>query len=210
MHDVTRGTPAHRKRSRPGRAPHASSAARPRAVVSRLRKEPNELKKKLLLVGYLAERLSKKGGSLFLVGGQAVETYTAGQFTTGDVDVTTTDREATEELLARMGFAREGMIWLSEKLGIAVHLVADYPTRTEKARTVDVGPYRVTVVGVEDLIVGRLAAAKLWKSERDKEQAVVLFHAFRRSIDLEYLMKRAREEKVEDMLPGEGSSAADG
>jgi hypothetical protein len=76
-------------------------AVRPREIVSQLKKEPNELKKKLALVGYVADGLSRQGESLFLVGGQAVETYSAGQFTTGDIDVTTTDTLGTEKILTR-------------------------------------------------------------------------------------------------------------
>ncbi len=155
----------------------------------------------MLLVGYISQKLSKKGKYVLLVGGQAVETYTAGQFTTGDIDITTTDKEATEELLAQMGFTREGIVWLNLALGVAVHIVGDYPSRSEKVRKVDVGQFRVHVIGVEDLIIDRLKAAKFWKSERDKEQAFVLFSAFKNSIDVDYLRKSAREQKVEDILP---------
>jgi hypothetical protein len=155
----------------------------------------------MLLVGYLTEKLFKDGKSIFLVGGQAVEAYTGGQFTTGDIDITTTDKEATEKVLAQMSFTREGMVWLNERLGLAVHIVGDYPTRSEKVRKVDVGSYRVHVIGVEELIIDRLKAAKFWKSERDSEQAVVLLNAFRRTVDIEYLRKRAREENLEDVLP---------
>jgi predicted nucleotidyltransferase len=100
-----------------------------------------------------------------------------------------------------MSFTREGMVWLNERLGLAVHIVGDYPTRSEKVRKVDVGSYRVHVIGVEELIIDRLKAAKFWKSERDSEQAVVLLNAFRRTVDIEYLRKRAREENLEDVLP---------
>ena len=62
----------------------------PGALIRQVKKEPNELKRKMLLVGYLSDELSKRGAFVFLVGGQAVETYTAGQFTTGDIDITTT------------------------------------------------------------------------------------------------------------------------
>ena len=177
----------------------------PKAVVSQLKREPNELKKKMLLVGYISSRLSKsrlskRGDSVFLVGGQAVEAYTAGQFTTGDIDITTTDRERTEEVLAQMGFVKEGMVWLNKELAVAVHIVGSYPSRTEKARTIIVGPYEVKVVGVEELIIDRLAAAKFWKSERDAEQASVLLHIFGDRLDAAYLRRRAKEEMVEDLL----------
>ena len=173
---------------------------RPRSVVSQIKKETNELKRKLLLVGYLAEALARKEQTLFLVGGQAVEAYTAGQFTTGDIDVTTTDKALTESILGRLGFSKEGMIWLNAKLGMAVHIVGTYPSRSEKATTLDVGPYQVRIMGIEDLIVNRLVAAKEWKSARDGEQATVLLKVFEGSIDPEYLRRRAKEESVEDLL----------
>ena len=116
---------------------------RARAFVSRIRREPNELKKKMLLVGYVTDKLEEKSESVYLVGGQAVETYTAGQFTTGDIDITTTDKKATEKVLASIGFKRVGMVWYSEPLGLAVHIVGMSPTRSEKTRTVQVGPYTV-------------------------------------------------------------------
>ncbi len=174
---------------------------RPSAFVSRLKREPNDLKRKLLLLGYLGETLSKEGVSLYLVGGQAVEAYTAGQFTTGDIDITTTKKAETERALVRLGFTMEGMVWLNAALGAAVHIVGTHPTRSERTRAIEVGPYRVNIVGVEDLIIDRLEAAKFWKSERDSEQATVLYQVFRGAIDLEYLRKRAAEEGVQDILP---------
>ncbi len=172
-----------------------------KAFVSQLKKEPSELKKKMLLLGYLTSRLERRSESIYLVGGQAVETYTAGQFTTGDIDITTTDRKTTEEVLARIGFKKEGMIWLNERLGVAVHIVGLTPSRSEKARIIHVGPYTVRVVGVEDLIIDRLAAAKFWKSQRDAEQAKALFTSFKKQVDMQYLRRRATEEKVDDVLP---------
>ena len=172
-----------------------------------LRKEPNELKRKMLLLGYLSKALEQAGGELFLVGGQAVETYTGGVFTTGDIDISTTKTAETEALLSDLGFSKEGMIWLSTRLGLAVHIVTDYPRRALRARTIEVGGYEVKVVGVEDLILDRLAAAKFWKSERDAEQARALLATFKDSIDYAYLKKIAREDSVEDVLQRVGKAA---
>jgi hypothetical protein len=85
------------------------------SVVPRLRKEPDELARKMLLIGYLTERLEReKPESVYIVGGQAIETYTAGQFRTGDIDIVTPDSKAAEEILKRIGFERERMIWLNK------------------------------------------------------------------------------------------------
>jgi hypothetical protein len=172
------------------------------SVVPRLRKEPDELARKMLLIGYLTERLEKdKPESVYLVGGQAVETYTAGQFRTGDIDIVTPDSKAAGEILKRIGFERKGMIWLNKDLGLAIHIVGLFAQNSEKARIIHAGPYKVRIVGIEDLIVDRLAAAKFWNSQVDLEQATALWKGFRKQIDLQYLRRRARQEKVEDVLP---------
>jgi len=171
------------------------------SVVPRLRKEPDELVRKMLLIGYLTERLERtKPDSVYVVGGQAVETYTAGQFRTGDIDIVTPDSKAAEEILKRIGFEREGMIWLNKALGLAIHIVGLFAKNSEKARIIRAGPYLVRIVGVEDLIIDRLAAAKFWNSQVDLEQAKALWKGFRKQVDLQYLRKRAKEEKVEDVL----------
>jgi len=59
----------------------------------------------------------------------------------------------------------------------------------------------VRVVGIEDLIIDRLSASRFWKSQRDSEQANVLFRSFRDQIDIQYLRVRAKKEKVDDILP---------
>src|SRR5438093_4611255 len=112
------------------------------SVVRRLRKEPDELARKMLLIGYLTEMLEReKPESVYVVGGQAVETYTAGQFRTGDIDIVTPDSKAAEEILKRIGFEREGKIWLNKALGLAVHIVGLFPKNFEKARIIHAGPY---------------------------------------------------------------------
>jgi hypothetical protein len=186
--------------SRKGSSRRLARPSRARALVALLKREPNELRRKMILLGYLTDRLERKSQSLYLVGGQAVETYTGGLFTTGDIDITSTDRKTTEEILARIGFKQEGMVWINEALSIAVHIVDLIPNRTEKTRLMHVGPYTVRVVGVEDLIIDRLAAAKFWKSDRDAEQARTLFSAFAKQIDSKYLRKRAGEENIDELV----------
>ncbi len=173
-----------------------------RQFLRNLQKEPDPLRRKLLLIGYVFDALAKQEVVTYLVGGEAVEVYTAGQFETGDIDITASNRTAAEGVFRRLGFKKEGMIWINENLGIAFQIVADYPTRTEKIRTIQASDFTIKVVGVEDLIIDRLIASKYWRSnpKMDLEQATVLIRNFKGSIDLEYLKRRAREERVEDTL----------
>ena len=169
-----------------------------KSFISRVRKEPNELRKKMLLLGYVTSKLEKKKQSIFLVGGQAVETYTAGQFLTGDIDVTTSDSATTQKVLKSLGFEEIGMIWLNKPLGIAFHIVGYFPP--ERSRTIRVGPYKARIVGVEELILDRLSAAKFWNIPADYEKAKVLYDNFEKQIDKDYLREIAKKKKVDDLL----------
>ena len=169
-----------------------------KSFISRVRKEPNELRKKMLLLGYVTSKLEKKKQSIFLVGGQAVETYTAGQFLTGDIDVTTSDSATTQKVLKSLGFEEIGMIWLNKPLGIAFHIVGYFPP--ERSRTIRVGPYKARIVGVEELILDRLSAAKFWNIPADYEKAKVLYDNFEKQIDKDYLREIAKKQKVDNLL----------
>jgi hypothetical protein len=175
-----------------------SRALTPKSFIAKVRKEPNELRRKMLLVGYVSSQLEKKKQSMFLVGGQAVETYTAGQFPTGDIDVTTSDSTTTHKVLKSLGFEEIGMIWLNKKLGIAFHIVGYFAP--EKPGTIRVGPYKVRIVGVEELILDRLSAAKFWNIPADYEKAKVLFNNFKKQIRLDHMREAAKKKKVEDLL----------
>ena len=169
-----------------------------KSFISRLRKEPNQLRKKMLLLGYVTSQLEKKKQSIFLVGGQAVETYTAGQFPTGDIDVTTSDSATTQKVLKSLGFEEIGMIWLNKPLGIAFHIVGYFPP--ERSRTIRIGPYKARIVGVEELILDRLSAAKFWNIPADYEKAKVLYDNFEKQLDKDYLREIAKKKKVDDLL----------
>jgi len=176
-------------------------AVRARALIAQLRKEQNSLTQKMLLLGYITYRLEKEKQHVYLVGGQAVETYTAGQFTTGDIDITTTDSKVTEKVLTSLGFEQIGMIWLNKQLGVAVQIVGLFPNANlDKALTIKAGPYKVNVIGVEDLIVDRLAHVKFFKVAGDMEKAKVLYAIFKRQIDKKYLRDTAKKRGVEDTL----------
>jgi hypothetical protein len=169
-----------------------------KSFVARLRREPDPLRMKMLLLGYLTDRLEKKEQAVFLVGGQAVETYTAGQFPTGDMDITTTDAPETEKVLRSLGFKRIGMVWLNRQLSVAFHIVGYFPP--ERSRTIRVGPYNARIISVEELILDRLSAAKFWQIPADYEKAKVLYENFKKQIDMKYLRATAKRKNISDAL----------
>ncbi len=173
-----------------------------RELVKRLKQEENFFKRTTLFTGYLFSLLSKENVDAYLVGGTAVSLYTSGQFTTGDIDVTATNAEKTVDLLKQMGFEKTGRIWLNQKLALAVDIVDTFPNSTAKARTILIDRFQIKVVGVEDLIIDRLVAAKYWRSnpKYDIEQATVLFKAHTDNIDKQYTRQLAKKQQVDDYL----------
>src|SRR5207253_5291683 len=64
------GTPSHAMSVKQSLSKTYAGDLTSKSFISRLRKEPNELRKKMLLLGYVTSQLEKKKQSIFLVGGQ--------------------------------------------------------------------------------------------------------------------------------------------
>lgn len=135
------------------------------------------------------------------MGGSAIEFYTRGDYTTGDVDVVYTGHADVNKLLLEWRFIRQGRIWLNEGLGIVVDFVKPpYTgdlTRTQVLET----PYgSIRLAGLEDLIVKRLASAKHWRRPHDADHARLLAAGYEDRIQWGYVERLAAEYDVEDLL----------
>lgn len=173
------------------------------------------LERRLAFVGLLAAA-SKARGWLppVVVGGHAVEFYTAGGYATVDIDLVSA-HEPLMEVLPGWGFVSRGRHWLHEGLGLVVEAPGSHLEAGQRDRVtrVEVGGGIAHILGVEDVIVDRLAACVHWRSEEDCGWARVLLGLFAGRLDLDYLLERARAQEVEarlsDMLEAEGSASKD-
>ena len=136
-----------------------------------------------------------------VVGGHAVEFYTAGGYTTVDIGLVGAS-DAISEVLSGWGFEKEGRHWYDGRLGLLVEVPGDQLEDAQIAHMtkVEVRGEHVAVLGVEDLIVDRLNACVHWEFEEACEWASVLIEAHRDRIDWEYLKRRAGDEDVLDRL----------
>ena len=154
--------------------------------------------RKFVLVGILNRHLRGRRKAV-LVGGAAVELYTAGAYVTGDVDLVA-EREEVVSLLEGAGFQRMDRLFFREDLELAVDIVGSTLRPGVRITTLTVGGYEVQVVSVEDAIVDRLLAAKFWKSRTDWEQAGLLWEAHGADVDLEELRTKAHANDIMDRL----------
>jgi hypothetical protein len=169
-----------------------------------LKEERDPLKRRMFFLGLLTKTLKQNGVEAILVGGEAVDLYTAGMFSTADVDLVVDNKIITEKFLNRFGFGKqENGLWLNKDLVIVIQVITNpYSGDPKKLRKFKIKEYELRVAAPEDLIQNRLFSAKFWKSntQRDMEQSIVLLRIFADSIDNSYLDKIAKENDIVDYL----------
>lgn len=169
-----------------------------------LKEERDLFKRRMFFLGFFTKMLKQNGVEAILVGGEAIDIYTAGTFSTADIDLVVDDKAITEKLLNRFGFGKEkNGLWLNKELVIVVQVITNpYSGNPEKLRKFKVKDYELRVAAPEDLIQNRLYSAKFWKSntQRDMEQSIALLRIFSDSIDNTYLNKIAKKNDIVDYL----------
>lgn len=168
---------------------------RDQRALERLRDEPDPRRRRLLALGLLTRRLARDGIEPVLVGGGALEFYTAGGYATVDTDLALPVAPEVDAAFAALGFAKEGRYWVHAELDLLFEAPAPVGLPGEDApRTeVDVDGLRVVVIGIEDLLIDRLRAWIHWKSEEDGRwtRRIALLYADR--IDWHYVRERTQE-----------------
>ena len=162
------------------------------SALARLKAESEPRRRRLLALGLLTQRLAKHGIEPILVGGAAVEFYTAGGYATADVDLAMTASEEVHEAFAALGFVREGRYWHHAELDLLFEAPAPASLPGEDApRTeTDIDGLRIVVIGIEDLLIDRLRAWVHWKSQEDGRWTRRLAFLYSDRIDWRYVLDR--------------------
>ena len=168
-------------------------------ISERLKNENDQYRRRLLLIGYLTEKLRPQGVVPIVVGGHAVEIYTFQDYSTQDIDLVVTHRELLGGLLESCEFQRcpGARHWINEELDLAIE-IPDNQLAGDMNRLleVEVDEFSVFVIGVEDLIVDRLNAYVHWCSISDYEQALKVYLIHYDQINQEYLLQQVAKNGV--------------
>jgi len=167
------------------------------------------VKRKALFIAMFSREVVRRGGKQpIIVGGQAVEIYTQGSYTTGDIDIKAS-REMTDAILKAWGFVKAGRTWINKELDIYVDWLGSSLEEGEEAEK-RVSIIKVTdqldirVISIEDLVIDRLGAFKWWGDTDSLLWAKVLI-GVKKSIDRldeSYLFERAKKTNLLDILEG--------
>lgn len=160
---------------------------------------PDFYRGNLRAAGIISEAFARVGLHPVLVGGYAVEFYSAGQYTTGDIDLVLPGGPAVTTVMEGLGFVRHGRHWRHAELPFFVEFPSSQLRSGERFIEVRVGSYGVRLISVEDLIVDRLCSFKFWGATEDGYNAVLLLAGAER-LDWEHLRTRAEAEGVSDAL----------
>lgn len=131
-----------------------------------------------------------------LVGGGAVELYTGGAYTTGDLDFVGDVPESVARALSEAGFERKGRHWIRPEGEIFLEFPGSAIQPYERSAVLDVEGTRVLTLSVEDMVVDRLAAWQFWRSTTDGASAYLIWRAQKSRLDLKRLSDLADRRKV--------------
>jgi hypothetical protein len=177
-------------------------------VQEQIRHVQDPVRKRALFVALLSKEIATSGERTpVVVGRQAVELYTQGSYTTGDIDLKT-PRQITERILKDSGFVKQGRSWLNRNLDIYVDLLGESldegPEAEKRVTTIEIGDsLSIRVLSIEDLIIDRLNAAKWWNDADSLMWARILLKVKDTAggqIDRDYLEIRAQQEGLTTLL----------
>lgn len=151
--------------------------------------EGDPLRRKLVALSLLADRLRADAIVPVVVGGTALAIYTAGGYETKDVDLALPVAPEVDAAFRDLGFAKSGRFWVRPELDLFFEAPAPagLPGETAPRTEIDVDGLPVVVLGLEDLLIDRLRAVVHWKSEEDRRWSLRLARLWAERIDWNYL-----------------------
>src|SRR2546426_4739430 len=89
---------------------------------SRLRSAPDQSHYRLYFAAILADAAAIPTDDFIVVGGSAIEIYTVGEYTSGDIDIVSSEHDNLRTVMRSWAFKRYGRVWTDEELGLVVDL----------------------------------------------------------------------------------------
>lgn len=165
-----------------------------------------KFERNIKVVGYLNYLFKKIALQPIIVGGHAIELYTAGHYTTVDVDLVVSGYDSAKKVFEKIGFVKrpEERHWYHKELALPIE-IPDNILCGSMDKTIEVTfeeNYSVYVIGIEDLIMDRVRAAVYWDSSSDRQWALLLMNAQWNDIDFGYLKKEAENESKKEQNHG--------
>jgi predicted nucleotidyltransferase len=176
-----------------------NSSERLRELIKKATLKQDKLEKQIYLAAAISSAFEKKGIQSVLVGGAVVEYYTAGEYTTVDIDMILppVEKREIENVMEGLGFERfeDYRHWLHPHIPIPVefppgplqigHLLV------REVNEIEIKKVKLKILKVEDILLDRLIMAQEWKDLQAQVQAEMLMYAHYSEIDWSYVHQKS-------------------
>ena len=138
---------------------------------------------------------------LTVVGGSALEIYTAGDYVSRDIDLVAAQPKKVETVLKKWGFHKTGMYWEHPHFGSSVQIVGRYDSGSPSRSQIVATPFgKVRLASMEDIVWKRVYEARGWNRPEALDEAALLVRRYSDRLDWEYIQAKGRENGVGDLV----------
>lgn len=162
------------------------------------------MQERMSIAALISEQAQKVGNYLVVVGGSAVEFYTAASYMTKDLDFVAKDSHRIVEIMCKLGFTCQvGNYWTHPDTAVVV----EFPTASQddvlegdydKVLQVETEYGTANVIGIEDIIIDRLCGREFWHDKNTLPEQLILSHYD--EIDFVYLRQQAVYQLIDRTL----------
>jgi predicted nucleotidyltransferase len=161
----------------------------------------DKLERQIYVAAVISSAFEKKGIQTVLVGGAVVEYYTAGGYTTADIDMILPplEKEEIETVMKGLGFERfeDYRHWLHPDIPVPVEFPPG-PLQVghlliQEVNEIEVEKIRLKILKVEDILLDRLIMAQEWKDLQAQIQAEMLMYAHYTELDWPYVHQKSSQ-----------------
>jgi len=159
----------------------------------------DKLERQIYLAAAISSAFEKRGIQAVLVGGVVVEYYTAGGYTTADIDMILPPlgKYEIETVMEKLGFERfeDYRHWLHPRIPIPVefppgplqigHLLV------QEVNEIEIERIKLKILKVEDILLDRLIMAQEWRDLQAQAQAEMLIYAHYSEVDWSYVHQKS-------------------
>lgn len=160
----------------------------------------NKVMERVAIACLITEKAKSIANELVVVGGSAVEFYTAANYMTTDLDFVARNEYGLLELMQSLGFQLDGQyIWWYPDTSVIIEFPkAPLAGDINRVQTVETDYGTANVIGIEDIILDRLKGRVFWQDDNEWPEFMLCAHFDR--VDFEYLRQEEKTSLLRKLL----------
>ncbi len=160
-----------------------------------------KLERQLYVAAAISGSFEEEGIDAVLVGGTVVEYYTAGGYTTGDIDMVLPplEKREIERVMQDLGFERfeDYRHWLHPTIPVPIEFppgplqIGHLPV--QEVNEIEIEEIKLKILRVEDILLDRLIMTQEWKDLQAQAQSEMLMDAHYVKMNWPYIHQKASQ-----------------